>query len=559
MLFKIDKEYPADFYDHYLNAAVPRVKIGAIVSVSILLILGVLLETLYPDNLLIPYLRTFWIVVPLILALFWLAYKQSHYKYLNIFYYIISFLICLLIFYLGTSAGETADRQFYYTFWVIMIIMGFFSVFRFPVVHLVVTGSLLVLAYILASIVNRTFSDNNILFLFGVFFVLAIYSIGILMALSIRKLYLKNFIDQTTMTENYNKLLKETEERKYAQQELLNSEIQYHNTLNAIPDWIYVIDKELRIVMINDALQEEHIRQGFPIDCTGKKLNRIYPLIPKTTLDEIQHVFSTGEVVVGEQKFFLKDKSIFGEIRKVPIFKDKKVVQVMVMLHDRSKAREIEELKQRNTEQKEVMLREIHHRVKNNLAIVISMLGMQIRQNSDPALVRIIHDIEMRIRSMALIHEHLYRSEHLDRIPLSGYLHALINIINSTFRDQRIRISADLDPVDVSIEIALPLGLIANELLTNAFKYAFPDHEEGEIIMELKQSPENITTLTIRDNGVGLPESVSFEGGKTLGMFIVKLLVEQLDGTIEVIADNGTSYRITFTNIYQHNHSNHIV
>jgi len=251
-------------------------------------------------------------------------------------------------------------------------------------------------------------------------------------------------------------------------------------------------------------------------------------------------------MLVTEQKMAIGETEKYIEIRKVPIFRSHEVVQVMTILRDRSKEREVEDLKQRNSEQKEIMLREIHHRVKNNLAIVISLLNLQLRNNTDPELRRIIRDIEMRIRSMALIHEHLYRSENLDRIPLAAYLHALATIITGTFSGHRINLVTSLDPTDVSIETALPLGLIANELLTNAFKYAFPYHKNGEIQIHLQNRNNHEILLTIKDNGIGLPETFSMDSEKSLGMFIVKLLVEQLDGEIEVSRHNGTAFTVRF-------------
>jgi len=209
----------------------------------------------------------------------------------------------------------------------------------------------------------------------------------------------------------------------------------------------------------------------------------------------------------------------------------------------------VEELKQRNAEQKEIMLREIHHRVKNNLAIVISLLNLQLRNNTYPGLKRIISDIEMRIRSMALIHEHLYRSENLEMIPLASYVHSLATIISSTFSGHRVTLDLSLEPVEVSIETALPIGLITNELITNAFKYAFPDHGSGIIQIRLKKGEDSAHTLMIRDDGIGLPDTFSLDSENSLGMFIVRLLVEQLDGKLVIEKDHGTIFTIHFRNL----------
>ncbi len=203
-----------------------------------------------------------------------------------------------------------------------------------------------------------------------------------------------------------------------------------------------------------------------------------------------------------------------------------------------------DELRQAS-EQKMIMMKEIHHRVKNNLAIVISMLSLQMRQISDPQFKRIISDIEMRIRSMALIHEHLYRSEDLDRIKLHEYLKALTSIILSSFSSPVLNLETDFEPMDVSIETALPIGLIVNELLTNSIKYAFPSIQNGTIYIRLKKS-NNQVSLLISDNGVGLPEGFQMEEQKTMGMFIVKLLVEQINGEIHVDNSQGTSFTVNF-------------
>jgi two-component sensor histidine kinase len=205
----------------------------------------------------------------------------------------------------------------------------------------------------------------------------------------------------------------------------------------------------------------------------------------------------------------------------------------------------IEEELRRVSDQKMIMMKEIHHRVKNNLAIVISMLSLQMRQISDPQIKKIISDIEMRIRSMALIHEHLYRSEDLDRIRLHDYLKSLTSIILSSFSSPVLTLKTDFEPMDVSIETALPIGLITNELLTNSIKYAFPSVPKGMINIRLMKA-DNQIILELSDNGIGLPEGFQMEEQKTMGMFIVRLLVEQINGEIHVDISQGTSFTINF-------------
>ncbi len=339
--------------------------------------------------------------------------------------------------------------------------------------------------------------------------------------------------------------------RREMEEALRRSEVEYRDTIDSLPDWIYVVDHRQRIVMVNAMLREELNFQREQFDCVGQQLDTGLPYITDDTLEDIREVFSTGILSVRQEKIGMDNKILHLEATHVPIFKDGTVVKVVLMIRDRSKEKEVEDVKLRAAEQKEVLLREIHHRVKNNLAIVISLLNFQLRNNSNEVLNRMILDIQMRIRSMALIHEHLYRSENLDRIPLASYIDSLAGMIMTAFRWPRIRFEKKLDPLDVSIEIALPVGLIINELLTNAFKYAFPDNRDGEIRVRLENETGHQCLLVVEDNGIGLPNEPDPASDKSVGLYIVHLLVEQIEGTIEIVRNQGTSFRIRFINLIQ--------
>jgi PAS domain S-box-containing protein len=343
-------------------------------------------------------------------------------------------------------------------------------------------------------------------------------------------------------------VIQDITEQMQIREALSLSEIEHRNTLDALPEWIYVVDENRCFVMLNAPMKEELQRLGLS-DRIGKPVVTGYPLITNKTIVAIDEVFSSGIPLISEEHILLSDKKLFAEIRIVPIFKNSRVEKVVTLIRDRSREKEVEELKQKNTEQKEILLREIHHRVKNNLAIVISLLNFQLRNNPDPELGRIIRDIQFRIRSMALIHEHLYRSENLDRIPLAAYIHSLASIILSTFSGHRVNLETHLDEMDASIETALPIGLVINELLTNAFKYAFPTGQTGKIRLKLSRGEKDQCLLVLSDNGVGLPENISMESEDSLGLYIVNLLVEQLDGKVEIVRHQGTTFNIHFRNI----------
>ncbi|MEI6435865.1 MAG: histidine kinase dimerization/phosphoacceptor domain -containing protein [Bacteroidota bacterium] len=542
----LKKDLNKEFQTHYLISSLPNMRMGFILTLIMFFCFALFNLIFFPNSSELQFYNRFWIISPALIISIIVSYIRPLFKWLGLIFIILNLGIALSVFYVGFAATPSLEGYTFYYSWVMLVVIGLFTFFRMPFITLTCIGACMVIAYLTATILNGTYLHNPFVFFNNLFFVIAMFSIGFIMAFMFRELNWKNFLDQKALSDNYQKLLIEMEERKQAEKALRQSEFIYINTLNSIPDWIYVVDKELVFVMLNSSLQEEHLRQGFPVNCIGKKLTKVYPFIPSSTIAELRQVFNTGEIIIGEQQFFLRDKTIYGETRKVPIFKDNEVIQVMTIMRNRSKEKEIEELKQKNIVQKEIMLREIHHRVKNNLAIVVSLLNLQLRNNTDPELNRIIKDVEMRIRSMALIHEHLYRSENLDRIPLSAYLHSLATIVTGTFSGHRINLVIDLEPTDVTIETALPIGLITNELLTNAFKYAFPRRQDGEIYIQLTEETDEVNKLIIKDNGIGLPANFSFESDKSLGMFIVRLLVEQIDGKIEILQQNGTEFIIRF-------------
>lgn len=199
--------------------------------------------------------------------------------------------------------------------------------------------------------------------------------------------------------------------------------------------------------------------------------------------------------------------------------------------------------------EKEVLLQEIHHRVKNNLQIVISLLRLQSRQITDKYYLELLKEIQARIRVMSLIHEKLYRSADFTRIGFKDYIKSLAEGLMNTYGTNGGRVTLEIDAEAVFLEIdkAIPCGLIINELITNAIKYAFPDDRKGKISILLHQAPGNEIELIIRDNGIGLPEELDIRKTPTMGMQLVTSLAEdQLRGKLELEHDKGAGFRIRF-------------
>lgn len=197
--------------------------------------------------------------------------------------------------------------------------------------------------------------------------------------------------------------------------------------------------------------------------------------------------------------------------------------------------------------EKEVLLKEVHHRVKNNLAVVSSLLSLQARNIEDDNIRKIFDESRSRIRSMALVHEDLYQSADLARVNFADYIRALARqlFIIYNIDPDRIQLQIDVENVTLGIDMAVPCGLLINELLTNSIKYAFPGDRSGEVHVGL-YSENDKHVLSVSDNGVGLPQDLDWQETETLGLQLIKALSGQIRGDVELDCSAGTAFRITF-------------
>jgi len=204
---------------------------------------------------------------------------------------------------------------------------------------------------------------------------------------------------------------------------------------------------------------------------------------------------------------------------------------------------------QRSLKEKEMLLREIHHRVKNNMQVISSLLRLQSRAIEDKEGIEIFKESQNRIKSMALVHEKIYHSKDLSGIDFADYIRELANGLVRFYGvdADRIALKFDVKNVSLGINSAISCGLLINELLSNSLKYAFPEGKSGEIRVFLRTTGENDIKLKVSDNGVGLPEDLDFRKSQSLGMQLVTTLVEyQLQGKIELNRNGGTEFKITF-------------
>ena len=241
-------------------------------------------------------------------------------------------------------------------------------------------------------------------------------------------------------------------------------------------------------------------------------------------------------------------KGVVGEMRVVDIAWEGGTAH-LTAIRDITERKRIEEQMRASLREKEVLLREIHHRVKNNLQVINSLLRLQSRQIEDRRHVEAFRDCQNRIRSMALIHEALYQSEDLANIRFRDYIKSLTTHLFRSYGVSagKIRLKIEADSLLLGIDLAIPCGLVINELVSNALKHAFPDRREGEIKISLRSFDENQIRLVVSDDGIGVPEDVTTRQAGSLGLHLVTILVEdQLHGEMELDRANGTEFRITF-------------
>ncbi len=212
---------------------------------------------------------------------------------------------------------------------------------------------------------------------------------------------------------------------------------------------------------------------------------------------------------------------------------------------DITERKQAEEQIKKDLEEKNILLREIHHRVKNNLQIIRSLIHIQLADEKNAAFKASATELSNRVLSMAMIHEQLYSTENLSEINIKFYLESLINRILQSYTYTHITIKRKIEEVYLSIEKSIPIGLMVNELITNAVKHAFPEERKGNIIITLTKN-QNVYEIKVKDDGIGMPKRINFQNPSTLGLKLVTILAEQLDGKVRVYRRKGTSIKCTF-------------
>jgi two-component sensor histidine kinase len=197
--------------------------------------------------------------------------------------------------------------------------------------------------------------------------------------------------------------------------------------------------------------------------------------------------------------------------------------------------------------EKDILLKEIHHRVKNNLQLVMSLLSIQAQDSQNTTIHEFLEKGHLRVNTMALIHQSLYQSDNFDYINFQDYLEKLVANIKNTFAVNQVDIAVKTNGNTFDLDTAIPLGLIINELVCNSLKHAFPADLRGQIYISIQKSSDLVFELQVGDDGVGIP--TNSKDKSSIGLELVSLLVSQLQGKLELINQSGTHYKIEFVKL----------
>ena len=331
------------------------------------------------------------------------------------------------------------------------------------------------------------------------------------------------------------------------QSELRERENRYRKLFKEHSAVMLILEAETgRIVDANNAAAWFY---GWSLDELREKSILNIDALPSNTLRAILVKAAGSEGISAEFCHRRAD----GSIREVEFFSNGMESGgnkfIIAIVNDITERKQAEEKIKAALAEKDVMLKEIHHRVKNNLQVISSLVSLQTDNLTDDRIRDELNDVRDRVRTMALVHEKLYQASNLAQLNFADYAASLLRSLwrsHSTLA-AKVRLNLALAPVEVSIEKAVPCGLILNELASNALKHAFPNNRGGEVLVSLELNPATCDiNLRVRDNGVGLPAGLDWSQSHSLGLRLVKLLAGQLNGTVETGTGPGSEFRVTF-------------
>ncbi len=355
--------------------------------------------------------------------------------------------------------------------------------------------------------------------------------------------------DEQGVIREYQMIGRDITDAKIAEHDLLRSEERYRITAEATGQLVY--DLDLRAGTIS--------WQGAVLAVTGFTPEEFRSVTPQRW-QELLHPDDRAKVATAFQSVTAGRSQVQLEFRMqkkdgdyvdlsgngiVRMSDDGKPERLLGTLTDISARKQVELQIAASLKEKEILLKEIHHRVKNNLQVISSLLSLQSAATTDDHAREQLRESQNRIRSMALIHERIYQSENLAHVNFGEYVRSLVSFLFRSYSVPNIRVIYSIDQCCLPVNIAIPCGLVINELVSNALKYAFKERTGGEIEIGFELVEEHRGVLMVRDDGVGFPPDLDYRATPTLGMQLVNTLTAQIEGTLGLIRDRGTTFTIT--------------
>lgn len=332
---------------------------------------------------------------------------------------------------------------------------------------------------------------------------------------------------------------------------LRESEERLRLMVQAVQDYaIFMFDADGRIVNWNEGAK---LMTGYEEDeAIGRHLSSFYPEEEVREGKPEQALKSAMEKghVEQEGRRVKKDGARFWAHATITALRDEKgnLKGFTKVVRDITELRETQRRLEQALSAKEVLLREVHHRVRNNLQIISSLLRLESRSVREAPVLRILTETQGRIYALAIIHELLYESKDMENVNRREYITRIARHLYQSFGvgAERVKLTISVEDVECPIKIAIPLGLIVNELVSNSLEHAFPENRRGEIRVSIEHVSESQSELVVADNGIGMPDDLEVSGTGTFGLYLVNTLTEQLQGVIELNRHDGVEARIRF-------------
>ncbi|MCC6369920.1 MAG: PAS domain S-box protein [Bacteroidia bacterium] len=340
---------------------------------------------------------------------------------------------------------------------------------------------------------------------------------------------------------------------KIYEQKLLNQTGKLTAIFDSSHHYIWTINREERLTSFNKnyydlitSLYNTKPYVGLVLDRGVLANDKEYTMLLKHHYTKaFNGIASSFEIETRDQEY----KNVYLVIFLNPIYENEKVVEVSGIAHNITEKKHVQQRMEVSLKEKEILLREVHHRVKNNMQVISSILNLQSSYVSDEYTLTLLKESQNRIKTMAYIHESLYQNKSFTSVNFSDYVHTLVNnIVQSySYSSDKITLELNIQKMTLSLDSSIPAGLIINELITNAIKHAFPGTRKGNITFNLR-CENNLVILELTDNGVGFAQGVDFENSHSLGLQLVNTLTEQIEGQIKFKSqkDVGTEVVVTF-------------